>query len=690
MKKHYIAGGIFSILAVAVIILLSISSYDKVMSMTRCVRTITTTIYTTLITLLLALLTLAITAYVFVTGFLKDRQKSYEKKSIDGLLRCYTNVLIFLTLLSLILLLSCFLIDNDLILIEKPISRGVIIVSSIVSFFLLIYTCCIICHNGCLTLYTAHVRKKLFPVKKKRGLPGNIDNVFKWIGDLEMLVERLVQNHRDSFHASNDESVLRSITSKDFAEDYNKLISYRNFLWVEDCDSRRKDFSYPEYHTLRGAVRKLEDQLRRQFLVGERMQDQSFTAPFLSLSMEPLCLNGAVFTNSVFEKGPDPRDFEKIEGINFRKAKLQGADFTRARLNYVNLSGANCKEAVFSDAVLNHILTDAESNFERAVFQNTDFCGQKFSDKDGVMQFKSASFVNALLVNCFFSWCDFRQASFNDALMSSIELDSVCLSYADLSRAILTNAKLSFQQGKGRRFDWKEYWLPSQLDEKGQPLSPFIDSLERQQLGLAFFVNLEKCVLSQSCIENYNFVGSRMSGANFSDAFLKHCILDRCYGQNATFQETILENCRFSFAMFSLSDFSHAHIIDCDFSDCDLRDSLLVQTEVCRKNKADSRFCRTNFTHAQIRGARFSNCDFTQALFEDADLRNSTFENCVFKDASFDHSDLRGALFKTCDLDGTVFNGVDRTTFQKQGCRETIRTSPFGESTEKGSDYHGN
>lgn len=662
MKKRHIAVvGILSVLTVAAIALILLSPFDDVMATAGCARPITTTIYATLITILLALLALAVTAYVFVAGFLKDQQKPYEKKSIDGLLRLYTYSLLFLTVFSLVLLLACFLIDNIDKRVPVPdcIAPIVIAPTAIVSFLLLIYTCCIICHDGCLTLYAALARKNLFSAEIKSDLSAEINDVFKWIGDLEMLVERLIQNHRDSFHAPSDESVLRSITDEDFAKAYDKLISYRNYLWVEKRDSQQKPFTYPEYHTLRGAVRELENRLRTEFLQGERMQDQSFTAPFLSLSTTPLHLKNTVFTNTVFEKNP-----QKEEGIDFHDAALRGADFTRARLNGVNLKAAKCQEAVFTDAVLNHIQADAKSCFERAVFQNTDFGGQEFSSESGIMQFKSASFVNALLVNCSFTSCDFRQAAFNQAVMSGVKLDSVCLSYADLSGAILTSAKLIPE--KGTWFDWETYWLPiTQREENGRPLPAFTDFWDGQRVYPAFFINLEKCVLAQACVQNYNFVGSRMSDANFSDALIEHCILDRCYGQRATFQETLLKNCRFSFAMLSLADFSHAHIVDCDFSDCDLRDSLLVQTEVQSEGKTGSHFRKANFTHAQARGATFCGCDFTQALFEDVDLRDSIFENCTLKGVSFAHSDLRGTQFKLCDLDGADFRNVDKKDLLK-------------------------
>jgi len=645
--------------------------------------TTTTSVYATLITILLALLTLAVTAYIFLEGSLKGRQERYEQESVRKLLGRYTRKLLGLTAACVVSLLLCFLIDNTQI--EFFQNHFVLFItaalSSVVSLFLLVYTYYIICYERCLIRFARKSRRVLFPTGFDTCLGqescGKEDEVFKWIGDLEMLVERLIQNHRDHFHAFDDMSVLRSITKEkaeeehDFYKVYDRLISYRNFLWVEQCRTEgRFIIDSLEFYRVRQAVQSLEEKLGRRLLQGERMQEQSFTAPFLSLCASPLKLEHTVFSDAVFDKEPVLQESDRPSGIDFHKAELRGADFTHARLNYLNLVGANCTEAVFTEAVLNQIQVDAESCFRRAVFRSTDFGYQNFCAEYGVMCFESASFDNALLVDCAFEWCDLRRAAFNQAVMSNIELRSVCLSYADLREAVLTSARLSFCDSGNEisRLSWKDYWEASQRGENGRPLQAYSDLWNGRWLGPAFFANLENCVLSQAYISDYNFIGSRISHANFSDARLERCILDRCYGQKATFQEAVLKDCRFCFAMFNLVDLSYAHIDGCDFSDSDLQDSLLVQIKMNGKDSRGSRFCRANFTHAQVRGCEFQSCDFTKALLENADLRDSVFRNCVFLNASFIGSDLRGAVFQDCDLRDAGFSGLNTETCKMINC----------------------
>lgn len=600
--------------------------------------TITTSIYATLTTILLALLALAVTAYVFLATALKERRAHYEQKAIEQLLSMRTVQLLFLTVLGTVSLVFCFLIDNAIV--QIPFAHLVqvltIIVSSIVSILLMIYICNIIAYEHGLRVAARRARKKQFssPITFTEKKELNASALYKPIGDLEMLVMTLVHGHEDEFHGTDVSDTIRAITSSEFTETYEKLIAYRDFLRVEQ-QKHRADIRITkvENQNVQEAIQKLENELKKKGLKGERLKNLNFIKPFLAQSNEPFSLDATVFTQSAFE------------AVDFSKASLQSTDFSQTRLNEVNLEGANCTEALFFRAVFRELKVNTKSVFDKAVFRDTDFGRQKFRTDNGeVFRFKNASFVKANLIECVFQACDFRYANFNEALMANIILDSVCLSYADLSRAILTGAKLQFQQEKASCFPVEQYWKSNQVDQEGYPYASYTNRWHGKWLGSAFFANLERSTWSQACLSACNFAGSRMADANFSDASIENCIFDRCYGQRATFQETLIQSCRFQYAMFDTADFSHAQITDCDFSDVNLRDSLMVRAKVCGASpQARSCFQRANFTNAQLRGCQFVNCDFTAARFVDADLV--------------------GASFCNCDLSGALFDGTDYDTF---------------------------
>lgn len=611
----------------------------------------TTTVLATLLTLLTGLLTLAITAYIFLAGSLKGRQERYERETVDKMLERYTCKLLVLSVAGIIMLSLCFLLDNadpekDL---PQLVQDIMVVLSFIECIFLLIYTCFIIRYETCLVNFSKRLRKELFPPGGSSIAPKQVSLVFKRIGDLEMLAEQLVRNHKDGFHEPGDLDTLRGLVSDNLVGSYQRLISYRNYLWVEQQQGKcAAVLTEREFQRIFSEISPLENAFRSRLLKGERLTDLSFSAPFLSQNRVPFYLQGTTFRGSAFEQEP-----ESGMGIDFSSAILINTDFSDARLNYIDLSGADCTGAVFSGASFCQLKVTAQTQFRNAVFRNVDFGSQRFCPNGiGSFQFQNASFVDANMIDCVFRRCNFHYANFERALLSNATLDSVFLSRANLSRSVLTHTRLFFQHQTAHVFSEQTrttFWRD-------------------RHLGAALYINLERSTLTDAYLGSYDFTGSRMYSANFSYAKIEFCLFDRCYGQKATFLETIVQSCRFSYAMFNQVDLSYAHIRDCDFSNSDLRDSLMVQVNADGVSLERSRFYRANFTNAQVRGCLFQNCDFTEALFESADLRDSIFVGCSFKDASFIDADLHRAVFKQCDLDGADFGSIDPMIYKKINC----------------------
>lgn len=610
----------------------------------------TTSIYATLITVLLALLALAITAYIFLSTALKERRETYEQEAIGMMLRRQTRHLIGLTAGGIVCLFACLLLDNLNICANGPATVSypmtlTVAGSLLTSLLLLCYTCGIVNYEKKLKHVAKAARQKLWKREKgkehkasgcnKKEALDKTELFFKQVGDLELLVRQLIHNHKDDYHDVDSMSTLRSITDEKFTSRYQSLIRFRDFLRIE-----RGSLAMDELSSVHLALTELESELRGGRLNGERLRDLSLVAPFLTQSNEPFQLRSTVFAQSA------------LVNVDFSGGDLVGADFSQTRLDRVSFAAATCTEAVFSGAVWKNVELNVHSNFESAVFRETDFNRQKFSgDCWNICHFQNASFVQSNLLECCFSCVDLRFTSFKAALMSRIELDRVCLSYADLSDAILTGANLTYTQkstGDPYCFPPKWYWKDSQMQD-GTPLSAYKYRWKGQLLCPAFFLNLERATLAQACLSCLNMTGSRMANANFSDASIQLCIFDRCYAQSATFQEAALMRCRFDHAMLSLIDFSYARLDDCDFCNANLQDCLMIQTSVSGSSEnPPASFRQVNFTGAQIRECRFTNCDFTDALFVDTDLTGTKFWNCNLTNAKFDGAFLDAVETKDC------------------------------------------
>lgn len=621
--------------------------------------TITTSVYATLITILLALLTLAITAFIFLSTALKERREPFEQETIHTMLSVRTRTLIWLTLGGIVCLFACFFLDNaDADFLQSPtVFIVVALLSTAVGFFLLWYTWHIINYESDLKHYAKKSREKLYG--RKDSAPGqeNTSSVFKLIGDLELLVNQLLHNHKNNFHRVDSAETLKTVTSEQFAGMYKNLIHYRDFLRVEELET----VDAGTWACVHEDIKKLENELRGQYLKGERLRNLGFVHPFLEQGDKRFCLKGTIFTQSAFEQ------------VNLAGAQLKGADFSQTRLNELNLQGADCTEAVFSGSVWKDVKVDAACSFRQAVFQDADLGRQKFCAKPGeLFRFQDATFLGANLLECIFHNADLRFTNFQNALLTRGELHTVCLSYATLRGAILTGIKLRFVPGERYPFPPQEYWQPSQLDKAENPLPSYEMNWKGKNLGPAFFINLERSALTQACISCYNFAGSRFAQANLSDTLLKYCIFDRCSGQRATFQEATIQNCRFEHAILNGADFSHAQISDCDFSDASLRESLIIQAVISSSNEGElSHFLRTNFTNSLLRGCTFIGCDFTDALFVDADLTGACFKECILTGAKFDGAFIDHVRWEEC-TDGPPLSKLSRKDEpEREECNQT-------------------
>ena len=481
--------------------------------------TTTTSIYATLIPILLALLTLAITAFIFLSTALKDRRQPFEQEAIRAMLDKRTSQLLGLTVGGLFCLAACVFLDNTTsAFFQEPLFIASATVLSFVESVLLIwYIWYIIKYESDLRSIAKKARKKLYSEGGGSTNSGDEATVFKLIGDLELLVNQLLHNHKDNFHRADGMDTLNGITTQDFADKYKRLISYRDFLRVEGLDAAGAG----EWESVRKDIWALENDLREKYLKGERLKNLSFVAPFLEQGDKPFCLQTTVFTGSAFEK------------VDLACADLTSADFSQTRLNGIRLlKGATCKETIFSESVWKEVKVDTTCNFEKAVFRDADLGRQAFRAEPGqVFRFQNASFDGANLLDCVFQSADLRFANFQNALLIQAVLNTVCLSYASLRRATLTGMELKFDQTGSYPFPPKEYWQPSQRDQAGNPFPGYEVRWRGHSLGPAFFMNLEHAVLSQAYFSDYNFTGSRFAGANLSDTLFKYCIFDRCFGQ---------------------------------------------------------------------------------------------------------------------------------------------------------------
>lgn len=590
------------------------------------------TIYLTLMNLVIAIYTLAVTAFIFLATALMERREKYEQETIRAMLRKSTSKLLILSAISTVCIIGCLVVErteNCSHWVKKVISF-----LSIIDFILLlIYSFSIIDYENQLVACAKREREKL---EKWAIQQGDIKHQvsYQMIGDLSMIVDRLLENHAKEYHNIEGTQILTALTSNypDFSEKYLKLIRYRDFLRVE---SRNSSISVECAPQLWYVLQDLENALKTELLLGESLTDMFFVGSEFFKTNTPFDLSGTVLSDSFFSN------------FSFVGATLKQTDMSRTRLLTVDLTNANCDEAVFTGAVWNKVALSAESSFDKATFRDVDFNGQTFrgrSDSGTVRLLKltNTSFVHANMLNCELSYVNLEHSNLRNALLSGARINTVSLSFADLGGAILTEVSMMHDNQSASAFRVKDFVRDNQRDG-AIPVSGFeLQLKDGSLLCPAFYVNLEDATLTECKILRINWNGSRIANCNFTFSALENCIFDSCYGKNVTFRDAAINKCSFRYAMLNTADLSYTQMDDCDFTDANLQDSLFVHmrspdesVDIC-----NTKFVRTVFSGSQFQGCIFRNCDFTEARFDNTSLINVRFIDCNFCGTNFENANL--------------------------------------------------
>lgn len=602
-------------------------------------------IYPTLMNLVIAIYTLAVTVFIFLATALMERRADYEQETIHQMLDNRTKMLSWLSIVSSVCIIGCLWIDR---LEHSCISfKEVLCWISIVDIcLLLIYSVTIINYEKEIvnTARLCRLRLENEIVCREQSCKGG-DVTLQMIGNLAMVIDRLIDNHVKEYHYNDRKQVLRNVIGKGLegdtlADDYLLLISYRDFLRVEYSDSEEKAQCAPQFT---GIINRLRGRLKTELMMGESLTDMSFLGEAFYEHDYPFNLNGTIMSDSLFC------------GINMNCANLSGADMSRTRLINVQLEDADCTEAVFTETIWKDVIISPWSTFDKAVFRDADFngqniCGGKRYDDFYLLQMTNASFVHANMLHCGLHYVNLCSSSMRNALLSDACFNTTALSSADLSGAIMTNVVFKHDGIYPNAFPPEVFANKHIVNGKVLPgFELDIDARgELKQLCPAFHANLEKATLAQSQISGYNWNGSRIADCNFTFAEIKDCVFDSCFGKNVSFRDAEICNSKFTHAMLNSADLSYTEISDCDFTDANLQGCLFIhKTDIGNDGHIiGCRFDRANFSGSQFQGCVFVNCSFRNANFAETTLMNVEFKNCTFlKTANFEDSyqiDVRG------------------------------------------------
>lgn len=238
----------------------------------------------------------------------------------------------------------------------------------------------------------------------------------------------------------------------------------------------------------------------------------------------------------------------RLEGVDLSGAQLFESDFSRAQFHRVNLDGSVLDRAILRDARFDgSSLVRARApglSSERASFASVravgaQFDGSNFSDAD-------------------FSSADLRAGRFAGATLAGAKMQNADLRGADLSRANLSGAIL-----KGARVDCATRF-PRSVNTDAAMLVPLdlcggayaLDFRGKDVAGISFReLDLRGALFTNARLAGADFSGANLDGADFSGAT----------GFNASFapasaKEATFENVSGALAALEHSDLRNARI----------------------------------------------------------------------------------------------------------------------------------
>lgn len=523
-----------------------------------------------------------------------------------------------------------------------------------------------------------------FPVgtKKERQYP---QEEFEKIHSLEMIVDRIVENHASIGEAFEPEKRREKLLGFLFAQ----MLDGEYGVGADCAEKDGKEYVKGWDHL---ANVKKRESLQRQFYVHAKGEYDSFAD-------SDGALNDAIFERDSADKCPKNRRFlsvyedmlayrdntlvytganqeiskrgrwlrftvkkrllffymkgEKFDHMDLSNSSFSGADlrntcFAHCNLSGIKLKGANCGGTDFSGAKMTGMYfcdagdawkgeiqlscrDDEEDEWDPYVGEQVTYMeGASFACADvsrarlnaeTSFSMRETNFDGAKMCTSFCHNIDFTKASFKRTQLFDTMMQNSTLKSADLTEAVLTNS--------------------------------VIEDCNFEN------ANLSKAFLAESLLKKDSFRGANFRDANFSNSCIAACSFEEASCQNASFKNVIqksqkTEDCsgtlRFCFATLTNTDFSGSSLEDADFSNAIGSQSIFTKV----KGKG------TIFTNAMLTYSIWNSGDIIEADFENTVLRNAVFVDTEFANCRFWRTDFSKALFdcgsKPCFMGGIMWN----------------------------------
>lgn len=569
------------------------------------------------------------------------------------------------------------------------------------------------------------------PVLSKGRKSQSNDSEYKKIHNLELLIERILDNHESVGSAFSNTNRRTKLLSMEFESIQHNIFTndIEDFGWEYlSTDKRNSRFelsksciekesqsqtSQQYKKTIRnldatsvGFISVYDDLIkcRDSYLVYEERGKKN-TKKHPAVNYERLELRCTVKKRLLFFllRGENFTNMDLSE-VSLSGADLQYTNFSGCNLSNIKLKGANCKGTDFTGAkMVGMYFIDVENgngndNYKIPVTCIDDHVNEwnPYTGRESTF-FKYATFKGAdisranlnaqgkFMDHRFPYWSDnnerkhinnytcnplfsFVGTNFDDAKMFNSFFSFVNFDNSSLEKSQMYNTIILFSSAQSANFS------NTVLTSSVIAVSDFNNS------------NATGIVLVDSLLARNRFTNSNLKDANFANSNLVGNVFDYASCQNASFKnisqdeekfsDECLNDCfsgeyekknSFRFATLTKTDFTSSNLDGVDFSSVIGNECIFTE----------SNGIKTQFNHALLSSSVFNNAVFENSSFNKTVLRNSVLLNTMFKSCIFDHTDFSESIFnsdKACFIGGSM-NGVkfDNVVGLSEACFKNIK-----------------
>lgn len=621
-KVRRIRQKIWRGIILAFIAIIIIASYMVYINNNGCTKILLNNLFDTIkvsISVLISMLGFSVSIYVFLNNSFQSRRivNTIEKQIIDKFQSEKAK-----SLRSAVVFAVVAIICECVIMVSHDYLVGKMFFIIILFFFVIIATIFNIIKLGYFTFdiinYEAGLEKLANIEVGKYSSDSDHGKISKGeflnlVNNIEVLVDRLIQNHIHAKMSSKDDSDLKQaicdgITEpgelgmrEKLAEDYKDIIEYRNLL----VQTTHKD---SEEVAMGDDIKSIMNRMFQRYIRGELLTGINLS----NLEVSEADLEKTSFSNSSFYN------------ITFTgDTNLKFVDFRDSTINKMFFKGNNtlCEGTNFTNSKLIDVEFDVNVRLTRAVFKSSDLTNIKKicpKDKEGDrIEFKHANFSNANMTRLDICMTDFR--------------------YSDFSNVRLIDSKIGVSALKGCNIDF------SYANMKN---ADFLRThLER---GLFNNADLERASFTYAYIKDTSFEDARLSELNCTKAAIEKCRFEKSYGTKMSMKSANIKESQFDYAMLNSADMSGATVKGCCFDDAVCTDTLWVDTKIEKTS-----FRRSVLANARIVGkanerTRIRKCSFKNANLSNVAITNVEFDKCNFKGTDFSDARLINVRFVNC------------------------------------------